>query len=748
MSAEAVGETTDEAISTTGTTASAEPGETPRRWRLTRRRLLIGAGATIGSLVVVAPAVVEYGRPYLAEMMLEGGPGSPEIPDSALVWFELTDQGITLHVPKIEMGQGVHTALAQIAAEELRVSPSQLAVVQADTQRGFEASAMYTFGSSSVANLYLPIREAAATVRAMLTAEAARALGVGPQALTAAEGTFVVSGTDRRLAYTEVIANHRGPWQEPDDKPALRPASEFASIGRSAPRLDFRAKVLGEATYGYDARLPGMAYGAFAVPPRFGAKLLSAEPGDAQGMPGVLQIVIDVAAGFAGVVADTRTRAWAAVRALKLSWSEGSRVDNAAIDAQITAGDGVVLRRKGWIDSALEQGRVVEAEYRTPFAAHAHLEPLAALAHLPAGQAGKVEVWVATQNPGEVMEDLRTVFGEDREVVVHVTQLGGSFGRKGSQHVAVEAARLSAATGKPIHIGWTRETDMRQAFYRPPTHTKMRGAVGQDGRIRGVEQHSAGGDIVWTVAGLPEGVRRVLGFDPGGLLGLYLPYDFSAYRLVNRRESLPVPTGPWRGLGLLPNTFALESFVDELAEAAGADPLQLRLAHLDDEPDARRLAAVLRAAAQMARWDEPLPSGRGRGIACCGDVGTMVAMVAEVDLSGGRLRLTGVDVAVDCGLVVNPAGATLQAQGSVVMGLSSALREELQIRDGQVVSDNLDTYPLLSMADTPPVRVSFVGGGETPYGMGEPVVGPVPAAVANAIRAAGGPRLRKLPLRL
>ncbi|GIH03500.1 aldehyde oxidase [Rhizocola hellebori] len=739
---------------TTDTTGAArtadttQPAETPRRWRVTRRRLLIGAGATIGSLVVAAPAVIEYGRPFLAEWMLGRGPGSAEIPESALIWFELTGQGITLHVPKIEMGQGVHTALAQAAAEELRVTPGQLAVVQADTQRGFAASAMFTFGSSSVANLYLPIREAAATVREMLAAQAALTLGVAAQALTAADGVFAVTGTGRRLAYTEVIANHRGPWQEPDEKPVLRQAHEFTSIGHSAARVDFRAKVLGEATYGYDARLPGMAYGAFAVPPRFGATLLTAEPGDARGMPGVQQVVIDVAAGFAGVVADTRTRAWAAVRALKLSWSEGSHVDNAAIEAQITAGDGVVLRRKGWIGSALGEGRVVEAEYRTPLAAHAHLEPLAALAHLPAGAEGKVEVWVPTQSPESVVEDLRAAFGEKREVVVHVTQLGGSFGRKGGQHVAVEAARLSAATGKPVHIGWTRETDMRQAFYRPPTHTKLRGAVGTDGRIRGVEQHSAAGDIIWAVAGLPEGVRRVLGFDPGGLLGLFLPYDLPAYRLVNRRERLPVPTGPWRGLGLLPNTFALESFIDELAEAAGADPLQLRLAHLNDEPEARRLAAVLSAAAQMARWDEPLPAGRGRGIACSGDVGTIVAMVAQVDLSGGRLRVTGVDVAVDCGLVVNPAGATLQAQGSVVMGLGSALREELQIRDGQVVSDNFDTYPLLGMADTPPVRVSFVGGGEVPHGMGEPVVGPVPAAVANAIRAAGGPRLRTLPLRL
>ncbi|GAA1657583.1 xanthine dehydrogenase family protein molybdopterin-binding subunit [Catellatospora bangladeshensis] len=718
------------------------------RRRATRRRLLIGAGATVGALVVGVPLAVEYGRPALAEWMLGRGTGPAEIPESSLVWFELTGDGVTVYVPKIEMGQGVHTALAQIAAEELRVPPERLAVVQADTARGFPAQTLFTFGSTSVASLYTPIREAAAAVREMLALEAARQLGVDAKALTAADGAFQVSGTGRRLAYGEVISAHSGPWQEPPKQPELRPVQEFTSIGRSAPRVDFRAKLLGEAVYGYDARLPDMGYGAYAVPPRFGAELLDAQPGDAAGMPGVQQVVIDLPAGFAGVVADTRTRAWAALNALRLRWSEGSRTDTAAVEEQVTASHGVVLRRDGSISRALAEGTRVEAAYRTPLAAHAHLEPLAALARVEPGAGGRVELWVPTQSPGSVVEDVRAALGEQREVVLHVTQLGGSFGRKGGQHLAVAAARLSAAAGRPVHVGWTRDTDMRQGFYRPPTHTVMRGSVGTDGRIRGVEQVTAAGDIIWAVAGLPEPVRDLLGFDPGGLLGLFLPYELPAYRLVNRREQLPVPTGPWRGLGLMPNTFALESFVDELAEAAGADPLEFRLAHLSEsDPEARRLRTVLRTAAQMARWGEPLPPGRGRGIACSGDVGTVVAMVAEVDLSGGRLRVTGMDVAVDCGLVVNPAGAKLQAQGSVVMGLSSALREELRIEDGQVVSDNFDSYPIIDMASTPPIRVTFTGDGEVPQGMGEPVIGPVPAAVANAVRAAGGPRLRTLPLR-
>jgi isoquinoline 1-oxidoreductase beta subunit len=242
--------------------------------------------------------------------------------------------------------------------------------------------------------------------------------------------------------------------------------------------------------------------------------------------------------------------------------------------------------------------------------------------------------------------------------------------------------------------------------------------------------------------------RVPLGFDPGGVLGQFLPYALPAYRVRNRREQLPVPTGPWRGLGLFPNTFALESFVDELALAAGADPLRFRLDHLPDTEDGRRLRAVLERVGALAGWGTDLPAGRGRGVACSLDLGTAVAQVAEVEVVDDTIVVRTMKVAVDCGLVVNPAGATLQAQGSVVMGLSSTLREELTVEDGMIQQTNLDSYQLLRLVDTPPIEVVFVEGGEEPRGMGEPVIGPVGAAVANAVAAATGTRLRRLPLRL
>nr|WP_256444728.1 molybdopterin cofactor-binding domain-containing protein [Deinococcus sp. GbtcB9] len=685
------------------------------------------------------------GRPALVEFIEENGTGPQDAPRDPDLWFEVTPAGVTFFVPKVEMGQGIHTALAQIAAEELEVTPEQLTVRQADTARGYAGGTMFTFGSTSVKALYRPLREAAATLRELLREAAARQLGVPAARLTAAGGSFFLAGSRQRIPYAQVVVGKQGEWVIPEAAPVLKARRDFKRIGRAMPRTDFRDKVLGTATYGYDARLPGMLFGAVARPPRFGARLVSASAGAAGRQPGVVRVVIDAGAGFAGVVARTRTQARAALPSLDLRWEGGTTASSADLDAQIQAGSGSVLRRRGNVRAALSGGTVVQAEYRTPLAAHAHLEPLAALADVQAG--GRIEVWASTQYPQMVIDDLRGVFGKDREVLVHPTQLGGGFGRKAGQHAALEAARLSAVVGKPVHVGWTREEDLQHAFYRPPTHHVLRGSVGADGRLRGVEQFTAGGDIIWGQTGIPEFVRDALGFDPGGLAGQFLPYDLPAYRVVNRREALPVPTGYWRGLGVLPNTFALESFMDELAHATRVDPLAFRLRHLGSSGDGGRLRTVLDRAARAAGWGTPVAAGRARGVACCLDLNTASALVAEVSVDGGQVRVHRVTVAVDPGLVVNPDGARLQIQGSVMMALSSALHEELTIQDGRVVESNFDRYRLLPLRDAPEVEVLLIESGEDPQGLGEPVMGPAAAAVANAVFTLTGQRLRTLPLR-
>ena len=582
--------------------ADAETSEKPRRV-LTRRRVLIGLGAGAGVLLVGAPVALTVGRPSLVDAITERGTGPQEAPESAAVWFAADTDGITFYVPKVEMGQGIHTTLALIAAEELELDPAALTVVQADTARGFPLDTMFTFGSSSVTALFTPIREAAAAVREMLRTEAARQLRVEPAQLTARDGTFTVPGSTRTLTYQQVLAAHTGDWVEPAEAPVLKPVASFARIGRTAPRVDFRAKVLGEATYGYDARLDGMLYGAVAHPPTWGATLEHRDRGNGPEPAGRGRGGHRRGGGLRrrrGRHPDPRLagpgrpgavlagRHPGRLRRRSMRWSSPGRGRSSGVRAP-----------SGARSSA---GTIVEADYETPLAAHAQLEPVAALVDVAPGENGAVRVWAATQTPDSVISGIQEAIGKDRSVVVQPTQLGGSFGRKTGVGAAVEAARLSAAVGRPVHVGWSREDDLRQGYYRPPTHTRLRGSVGDDGRIRGVEQLTGTGDIIWAVAGLPEFVRDALGFDPGGVLGQFLPYALPAYRVRNRREQLPVPTGPWRGLGLFPNTFALESFVDELALAAGADPLQFRLDHLPDTEDGRRLRAVLERVGELADW--------------------------------------------------------------------------------------------------------------------------------------------------
>lgn len=281
-----------------------QAGALEPRWAMTRRRLLIGASATVGALVVGVPTAIELLRPRVASTMLESGLSDPELPSSPLVWFELTPAEIAFYVPKVEMGQGIHTALGKVAAEELILPLDRLRVRQGDMERGFAPSLQFTFGSSSVSSLYTPVREAAATVLAMLATEAARQLGA-PANLVTADGGVFHTPDYRAVDYLGVVAAHTGRWTEPESAPALRSAADFVSIGARGTRVDMRAKLLGEAVYGYDARLPGLLYGAVALPPRFGATLVNAEAGDAAALPGVKQVVIDETIGFAGVVADT-----------------------------------------------------------------------------------------------------------------------------------------------------------------------------------------------------------------------------------------------------------------------------------------------------------------------------------------------------------------------------------------------------------------------------------------------------------
>ena len=724
--------------------AQPETATTPRRWRISRRGFLIGIGVVGAGLAIGVPLGLPYARLKLVEMLeASGAPNS--LPNDPFAWFEvLDDSRIRLYVAKIEMGQGVHTALAQIALEELGIALEDMEIVHATTRVG-PSDSMGTTGSTSVSASYAPLRSAAATLRDLLRTEAARQLNVPANTLRVEGRGFATEDGTQRIAFYDVAANHEGEWEIPEEGPTLKDFRDFEVIGKSMPRVDIPAKVTGAAIYGYDMRVEGMKVGAIARPPMLEAKLTAADAAAAQSMPGVVTVVIED--NFAGVVADSRSQAQAALAQLKLTWEMGKAWQQAEIEAIVTVaeGEGTTIQSSGDAKAALNRATSLSAEYRTPLAVQTPLETQAALAEVTADG---VRIWCSTQLPGNLRGVVAEALAvEEESVEIIPTYIGGGFGRKSGFEVGVEAARLAKAAGVPVHVGWTRNEEIRNGYFRPPTHHQLRAALGDDGRIVAMEHLQASGDVAAQF--LPAAMIAVMGADFGAYRGALIHYDIPDRLTVAAHHRLPVRTGWWRGLGLLANTFAVESFVDELAHLAGADPLQFRLDHLPSDTNGERLAAVLLAAAERAGWGTPLEPGRARGIACGRDVDTVVAEVAEISLdeATGSIRVHQVTAAMDCGLIINPDGAMAQIEGNIMWGVGSTLLEEIRIQDGQVEAANFDTYRLLSMAEAPHVETILLPTQDgKPRGVGEPPIAPVAAAIGNALFALTGVRMRQLPM--
>ena len=716
------------------------------RWRLSRRNFLIGIGAA-GALALG----FRVGRPRIRRT-IAGNFADSEVPFGIYVgptaWFEITpDNQVRLLMPKAEMGQGIHTALAQIAAEELEIEWSQLDVVQVGAGAGLDDAGL-TGASNSVSTLYSHLREGAAILRELLRAEAAHRFDVAVSDVAAAAGRVHLRfDPERGYTYGELIQNAAN-WDVPTEPPPLKPSSQFRFIGQSMPRIDLPDKVIGKAIYGYDMRVPNMLYGAVARPQTIDGKLRNASAGTASDVDGVIQVVIQE--GFAGVVATTRAQAYAGLQALDLEWDEASQLQQADLDAMVTVGQGTgtVVQKAGDVDSQLQGGELIQADYRTPMAVHVPMEPQAALADV---QADQVQIWTSTQYPLGVRNLVAEALERDAEqIAVTPTYLGGGFGRKlGTEaEVAVEAAILSAAAGRPVHVGWNRTEEIQNGYFRPPTHHQLQGRIGADGNVVAMAHQQASSDVVFFF--LPPLAPLIMGADFGAWRGALIPYDIPHKEVTAWHVDLPCPTGWWRGLGLLANIFAVESFMDELAHAAGVDPVQFRLQHLGEDKRSIRYKRVLQTVAERSGWAEPLPSGRARGVAVSADVKTLVAEVAEVsvDEATNQIRVHKITAVVDPGLIINPDGATAQVQGAILMGLGSTLHEEITIKDGRIEATNFDRYPLLSMTETPEIDVLLLESGEEPFGIGEPPIGPVAAAVSNAVFALTRQRLRQLPLRL
>ena len=487
-----------------------------------------------------------------------------------------------------------------------------------------------------------------------------------------------------------------------------------------------------------------MAYGAVARPETIQGKLIRASSGQASNQPGVLQVVIED--DFAAVVAESREQAYQALAQMELEWDPGQLWQQEEIEAMVTVGNGkqVIIQKDGNVNQALESGNIVEAEYRTPMALHAYLEPMAALADV---RPDDVNVWASTQAANRLKGAVAAAIQRDEEqVTIHPVYLGGGFGRKVDEIAAVEAARLSSAASRPVQVAMNRPEDFRSGFVRPPTHNILRASLDDNGNILALEHQASSGEVAFPF--LPSFLSTVLGADFGSYRGAILYYAVPNRQTSAWLAELPVSTGWWRGLGLMPNTFAVESFMDELAGSSNQDPFEFRLRHLPDDETGQRVRAALEVAAESANWGASLPDGHAHGLAMSYDYGTIMIEIAEVSVENDQIRVHKVTAVADPGLVINPDGVEAQVQGAITMGLSATLLEEVVLQDGVLQAENFNQYPLLRNADAPDVEVVVLSSREIPTGVGEPPIGPLPAAVANAVFAATGQRLRRLPLRL
>ena len=719
---------------------------------LNRRNFLIKTGVGLGLLVGIGVVGCGPLRRKIAHKA-DQEPGGYKNDSSPELWFELKPDGeLIIHSPKMEMGQGIFTAIAQIAAEELEADWKQIKVIHASSiNRPMDA--LSTGGSLSVSSLYTPLREVAAMMRELIKANAAILLGVPASTLTVKEG--VVSGKSKSMTFGE-IASKTTNWKIEVVKPILKSASEFKLIGKALPRLDLEVKVKGQAVYGIDSTFPNMLYGSVARPPVFGAKFKGVEVGNVTSMSGVVKVVVEK--DFVGVVATSRIEAEDAKRQLKIDWKISDKlVQQSDVEAivKVGVGNGVMIQKEGKTSGYIQESGVVVKEYFSPLGVHAQIEPNGAAAFY---QNGAVVVKMSTQVVKVTQKNVAEALDIDKEKVDIQTQyIGGGFGRRLQTPHAVEAALMSRAVGKPVHVFFERTEEFQNGFLRPPSHNVLKAKLNPDGSILAMEHHAASSDVAFNSALFVEllkpvpasMIKMIVGADIGAWRGGMIHYlNIPNYNTTAWHKELPFQTSWWRGLGLLPNTFAIESFMDELAHQTKQDPLNFRLRHLANDPRSETIKGVLKAAAEKSNWGKALPGGRARGLACSIDVNTPVAQVVEVEIVNGEIKVRKVFCAIDPGFIINPDGVKAQTEGAIIMGLSATMFEEVTIKDGKVTPNNYGYYPIAMMKDAPEIEVILLSNGDAPRGVGEPPIGPIGAAIANAVFALTGKRLNRMPLKL
>jgi len=708
-----------------------------------RRQFMIrAAGAASGAWLSLELSVAGARERQEATM------SSPPTAWRSSAWLTMQPDGsILVTVHKAEMGQGVLTALPMLIAEELGLPMSRVAAELAPAADEFrdERGNQSTGYSSSVRTSYLPFRTLGATARELLIAAAAREWQVDPARLRVQDGSVLDPANDaRRAPFSQLLEIAR--TLPVPAKPALKDSVQFRLLGTRPTRLDTPSKIDGSAVFGIDFNLPGMKVAVLERTPTFDGVLSGVDDTAALAIPGVVSVRV-LPVGVA-VIADSF---WAAQRgraALKIDWDPGANeAQNSAQHERELTGrmtdQGQPARVRGDVDGLRRdaENRWLVADYHAPFLAHAALEPIATTVWL---HDGLCEIWVGTQAPSRAQDAAMKVTGLPRERVrVHCLQIGGSFGRRGERDYVTEAVTVARSLpAMPIKLMWSREDDMRADFYRPASAHRVAGCLNPRGELIGLAHRI----VAPSVARRRTPELLTTGHDFLMTQGS----DDSLYAIPHLRVDyheldLGVPVGFWRSVGHSYNVFVIESFIDEMAALAQRDPLALRLELLHKDP---RMLRVLRAAAAAAGWGRKLGAGIGLGIACSKSYETRVAVVAEVSVDGAAWRADRVWCAVDCGSVVHPGQVEQQIQGGLVFGLTAALYGEITFDKGVVQQSNFDGYPLLAMSAMPRIAVERIASDEAPSGVGEPATPVIAPAVANALYAASGQRLRRMPLKL
>ncbi|MGB6834779.1 MAG: xanthine dehydrogenase family protein molybdopterin-binding subunit [Candidatus Acidiferrum sp.] len=687
-------------------------------------------------------------------------------------WVRIThDNRVTLILAKSEMGQGIMTALPMILAEELCLNWQNVHIEQAPTDP--KIYDLGTGGSGSIAGSWLPLRQAGAAAREMLIAAAAKKWEVGADTCKAENGYVVHGHPERSYTYGELAADAaRLPIPNFNTVP-LKNSRDFSIVGHDTHRVDAAEKATGKAIYGIDARPAGLHYAVIARCPVFYGKVASFDVAKAKAVPGVRDVFQIATSGRGastnGGVAVLAENSWAAIqgrKALEVKWDEGPAANESSVELHNefianAAKPGGIVRNDGNADSALAAAsKKIEAIYELPFAAHACMEPMNCTVHI---QPDRAEAWVPTQAPQWAQAVIAEVAKLPPEkVTVHTTLMGGGFGRRYQADFVMEAAQVAKAAGKPVMVLWTREDDMHHDFYRPASYHKFQGALDESGNLSAWKHFQTSTSIAskWSAEGEKDSGKGEFG------TGATIPYSTPNIRIEYTLAHSSAPRAWWRSVEHSSSGFVVETFVDELAAAAGQDPYDFRLKLIgdprklpqftggpDDPPlNTARLKAVMQLAAEKARWDKPLPDGEGRGIAAFFSFDTYTAAVAEVSLKPRDLKIKRLVCTVDCGRVVNPNGVRAQVESAAIYALTATLKDAITIEHGRVVQSNFNDYHMLRMNEAPPIEVHLVDSDEKPTGIGEPTVPVIAPALCNAIFNATRTwkktvRIRRLPIR-